>query len=48
MKSNLKNIKKEFKKLKKVKTLSLNTIAPGFNYKNNNGVLIVPKTGILL
>ncbi len=48
MKSNFKNIKKEFKKMIKVKTLSINTIAPGFNYKNKNGVVIVPKTGILL
>jgi hypothetical protein len=32
----------------KVKTVCINTIAPGFNYKNKSGVVVVPKTGILL
>ena len=48
MKSILKNTKKELTMKIKVKILSLNTIAPGFNYKNKTGAVLVPKTGILL
>ncbi len=48
MESILKNTKKELTMKIKVKILSLNTIAPGFNYKNQNGAVIIPKTGILL
>lgn len=48
MKSILKDTKKVLEMKKKVKILFINTIAPGFNYKNNKGAVIVPKTGILL
>ena len=48
MKSILKNTKKAIKMKVKVKVVSINTIAPGFNYKNKNGAVIIPKTGILL
>jgi len=48
MKSNLKNIKKGIKMKTKVKTLNINTIVPGFRYKNKKGAVIIPKTGILL
>ena len=48
MKSILKNTKKAIKMKVKVKVVSINTIAPGFNYKNKKGAVIVPKTGILL
>ena len=48
MKSILKNTKKAVTMKVKVKIVCINTIAPGFNYKNNKGAVIVPKTGILL
>ncbi|MEX1382161.1 hypothetical protein [Lutibacter sp.] len=48
MKSILKNTKKSLTMKVKDRILNLNTIAPGFNYKNKNGAVIIPKTGILL
>lgn len=48
MKSILESTKKKLTMKVKVKIINLNTIAPGFIYKNKNGAVIVPKTGILL
>lgn len=48
MKSNLIHTKNTLIMNAKVKILNINTIAPGFSYKNKKGVVIIPKTGILL
>jgi len=48
MKSILKNTKKAVIMKVKAKIVSINTIAPGFNYKNKHGAVMVPTTGILL
>lgn len=47
-KSNFFNTNKALTMKTKVKTVCINTIAPGFNYKNKSGAVVVPKTGILL
>ncbi|GGK55955.1 MULTISPECIES: hypothetical protein [Flavobacteriaceae] len=48
MKSIFKKTKKTLTMKIKNKMLKLNTLAPGFNYKNKNGAVNKPKTGILL